>query len=381
MCAAEAGASDVHLDPERASLIVRWRLDGVLHDLIRVPAEFGPNILARLKVLAHLLTYESALPQEGRISNDSTRLEVRLSTFPTLHGERAVIRVLGTGHRSLHSLAQLGLPDATLAELRPHLDATSGAVIIVGPAGSGKTTTAYACLREIVATSGGGRSIASLEDPIEVAVDGVAQSQVNAANGLDLGTGLRSLLRLDPQVILVGEMRDRTTAEIALQAALTGQLVITTFHAGNCFDALNRLVQMGIPAYAVRNGVRLVLAQRLVRRLCTCARAADVDEHARPLGLRVARCWTAGGCAACHETGYRGRCLLVESMDVSEWQSEAPLEERSVDGESHANLATNRAAGQGLWQSAATLVEAGATSPLEVLRVLGWRRDVNRSSI
>ena len=189
--------------------------------------------------------------------------------------------MLGTGQKSLESLAQLGLPDGVQHELQKHLAATSGAVLVVGPAGSGKTTTAYACLRQIVAASGGGRSIASLEDPVEVAVDGVAQSQINLAAGFDMATGLRSLLRLDPEVILIGEMRDRTTAEIALQAALTGQLVVTTFHAGSCADAVNRLVDMGIADYAVRNAVRLVVAQRLVRRLCTCAEGGG-RRRARP---------------------------------------------------------------------------------------------------
>ena len=283
--ARDARASDVHLDPTSDALDVRWRLDGVLHPLGRLPKDVAPNIVARLKVLAGLLTYEVALPQEGRIFDSPLQLEVRVSTFPTLFGERAVLRMIGSGESSLASLAALGLPAAVQSELQRHLAATSGAVLVVGPAGSGKTTTAYACLREVVATSGGGRSIASLEDPVEVAVDGVAQSQINLAAGFDMATGLRSLLRLDPEVILIGEMRDRTTAEIALQAALTGQLVVTTFHAGSCADALHRLVDMGIADYAVRNAVRLVVAQRLVRRLCTCSEPAAVAEHAQPLGL------------------------------------------------------------------------------------------------
>ena len=197
-------------------------------------------------------------------------------------------------------------------------------MLIVGPAGSGKTTTAYACLREVVATSGGGRSIASLEDPVEVAVDGVAQSQINLAAGFDMATGLRSLLRLDPEVILIGEMRDRTTAEIALQAALTGQLVVTTFHAGSCADALHRLVDMGIADYAVRNAVRLVVAQRLVRRLCTCAESAAVTEHALPLGMKVSQCRVAVGCEKCRGTGYLGRSLIAEWQDLAEASANPP---------------------------------------------------------
>lgn len=365
--AREARASDVHLDPTTDALEIRWRLDGVLQPLGRLPKDVAPNVIARLKVLAGLLTYEVALPQEGRICDDALRLEVRVSTFPTLFGERAVIRMLGSGEKSLTSIAQLGLPDAVQTELQKYLAATSGAVLVVGPAGSGKTTTAYACLREVVATSGGGRSIASLEDPVEVAVDGVAQSQINLAAGFDMATGLRSLLRLDPEVILIGEMRDRTTAEIALQAALTGQLVVTTFHAGNCTDAVNRLIDMGIADYAVRNAVRLVVAQRLVRRLCSCAQAAEVADHALPLGLKASRCRVAVGCEKCRGTGYLGRSLIAEWQDLAE-SSGKQSSGKVTPGKAHLPPACN------LWASAEALVEAGVTSPLEVIRVLGFQR-------
>jgi type II secretory ATPase GspE/PulE/Tfp pilus assembly ATPase PilB-like protein len=357
VAARDAGASDVHLDPAADGIDVRWRLDGVLQPLTRVPKELGPNVIARLKVLSGLLTYETATPQEGRIWDDALRVEVRVSTFPTLYGERAVLRLLGASKQLLDSLTQLGMPPAVLEELDRHLAATSGAVLVVGPAGSGKTTTAYACLRHIVAVSGGGRSIASLEDPIEVAVPGVAQTQVNPAIDFDMATGLRSLLRLDPEVILIGEMRDRATAEIALQAALTGQLVVTTFHAGNCGDAVRRLIELGIPAYAVSNAVRLIVGQRLVRRLCGCAHAGDVDRDARQLGFRVSRCRVAAGCDACHATGYQGRALLAEWL--------------AVDGAGVAPAATGD---ERLWSAAEALVEAGTTSPLEVIRVLGLRR-------
>lgn len=365
--ARNAGASDVHLDPTPDALELRWRLDGVLHELGRLPREVGPNVVARLKVLAGLLTYELALPQEGRIRDEQLQVEARVSSFPTLHGERAVIRMLDAGDGELESLSELGLPADVLGQLERHLSATSGAVLVVGPAGSGKTTIAYACLRHVVSASGGGRSIASLEDPVEVAVDGVAQSQVHASAGFDMATGLRSLLRLDPEVILIGEMRDRATAEIALQAALTGQLVVTTFHAGHATDAVNRLIDMGIAAYAVRNSVRLIVAQRLVRRLCDkCAQAADVDQHARSVGLAVSRCWLPGACDACRGTGYRGRSLVAECRPVAGWDFEAAAADRAKDDPSVAPA-------ERLWSSAEALVEAGVTSPLEVVRVLGFR--------
>jgi general secretion pathway protein E len=248
------------------------------------------------------------------------------------------------------------LPPAVLEELDRQLAATSGAILVVGPAGSGKTTTAYACLRHVTARSHGGRSIASLEDPIEMALAGVAQTEVNPTTGFDMAVGLRSLLRLDPEVILIGEMRDRATAEVALQAALTGQLVVTTFHAGNCDDAVNRLIEFGIAEYAVRNAVRLIVAQRLVRRLCHCAMPGDVEQHARPLGMNVEKCWVPTGCEQCQFTGYHGRSLIAE------WLS-APRE-----------CSPHSAGDEQLWTMAAQLVEAGTTSPQEVFRVLGLRR-------
>jgi general secretion pathway protein E len=355
-CARDARASDVHLNPVIDAFEARWRLDGVLQPLLQIPKEVGPNVVARLKVLAGLLTYEMACPQEGRIRDERLNVEVRVSTFPTLYGERAVLRLLAGGNETLESLVQLGLPPAVLEALDRQLAATSGAILIVGPAGSGKTTTAYACLRHLAARSGGGRSIASLEDPIEVALQGVAQTEVNPAIGFDMAAGLRSLLRLDPEVILIGEMRDRATAEVALQAALTGQLVVTTFHAGNCEDAANRLIELGIADYAVRNAVRLIVAQRLVRRLCSCKEPGDVHQHARPFGMDVERCWIPAACEQCQFTGYQGRSLIAE------WRVK-PLEHSPASG-----------GDEKLWAAAAQLVEVGTTSPQEVFRVLGLGR-------
>jgi general secretion pathway protein E len=350
----DAGASDVHINPTADALQVRWRLDGVLQPMLQLPRDVSSNVTARLKVLAGLLTYETALPQEGRIWDDGLRVEVRVSTFPTLYGERSVLRLLGASRESFDSLSQLGLPPSVHNELTRNLSATSGAVLVVGPAGSGKTTTAYACLRHIVDASNGGRSIASLEDPIEVAVDGVAQSQVNPTVDFDMAVGLRSMLRLDPEVIFIGEMRDLPTAEIAMQAALTGQLVVTTFHAGSCREALHRLFDLGIPSYAIRNAVRLIIAQRLLRRLCTCAQRGDVERDARPLGLQVERCSIPGGCDECHNTGYRGRTLVAEWLSLN---ADDPLNSLPI--------------GADLWASAQSLVEVGVTSPAEVVRVLG----------
>jgi type II secretory ATPase GspE/PulE/Tfp pilus assembly ATPase PilB-like protein len=398
-----AGASDIHLQPAADALEIRFRLDGVLQAVGRLPLALAPNVVARLKVLADLLTYRTEIPQEGRIRQDrgcpnfrghqgtvpifvagghkngtvplkQPDGEMRLSTFPTLHGERAVVRFFGRGGR-YERLDELGLPEDIHAALGRLLGETAGAVLVTGPAGSGKTTTAYACLRALV-RQGGQRSLVSLEDPIEVAVPGVAQSQVNLPVGLDLATGLRFWMRQDPEVILVGEIRDRATAEAAFQASLTGHLLLSTFHAGSAAEALGRLLDMGIEPYVLRSSLLAILSQRLPRRLCACARPSD--DPADRLGLPIRRAMLPVGCPACAGTGYLGRFLLVEML--------------SLRGEACAGVPGGAELGRALlaradtavleslavrggmtsrWRRAVEAAEAGLTSPAEVRRLLG----------
>jgi type II secretory ATPase GspE/PulE/Tfp pilus assembly ATPase PilB-like protein len=295
---------------------------------------------------------------------------MRVSTFPTLHGERAVIRFFGA-HEELQHLDDLRLPDPIPERLNQLLAETTGGLLITGPAGSGKTTTIYACLRELVHTTGGGRSIVSLEDPIEVDVDGVAQSQVNESAGLTLATGLKSLLRQDPEVIMVGEIRDRNTAEVCMQASLTGQLVITTLHTGHAAGAISRLMDMGIEPYLLRSGLLAILCQRLVRCLCECSR--PLCEASQRLGLPISKGRIAVGCDACRGTGYRGRRVLAELLDLDSEQIGKAVLQRS-DATCLHSLAI--ASGMTpLWHRAIAAVEAGWTSPMEVRRVLGFRHD------
>ena len=320
-----------------------------------------------MKVLADLLTYHTDRPQEGRIRRPDADVEMRVSTFPTLHGERAVVRLFG-GAARFQRLDDLGLPDDDFTLLRQMLAETSGAIVVSGPAGSGKTTTAYACLREIAQNSAARRSLMSIEDPIEVVVPGVAQSQVNPQAGLDLATGLRFLMRQDPEVILVGEIRDRPTAEAALQASLTGHLLLTTFHAGSAAETVGRLLDMGIEPYILRSGLLAVVNQRLLRRLCRCAR--PTDDPAAKLGLPVEKVLLPTGCEACRGTGYAKRLLISEMFVIMRRDFGRAILTRS-DSAEFERLAI-QAGMTTRWQRACDAVENGLTTPAEVRRVLGF---------
>jgi len=366
-----AGASDIHFQPTGNGLELKFRLDGVLVPVAMFPVPLAGNLIARLKVLAGLLTYHTDRPQEGRIRLPKEDVEMRVCTFPTLCGERAVVRLFGGMSRYQH-VDDLGLPDDVLGSLRRLLSETSGVILVSGPAGSGKTTTVYACLREIARRDRSARSLVSIEDPIEVAVEGVAQAQVNPVVGLDLAAGLRFLMRQDPEVIMVGEIRDRPTAEAALQASLTGHLLLSTFHAGSAAETIGRLLDMGIEPYVARSGLLAIVHQRLLRRLCSCAEATD-DQDAR-LGLDVQRVLVPRGCDACGGTGYQGRFLLVEMLAPSRNERA-----RAILAHSETAVIERLAAEAGMssrWQRACRAVDEGLTSPAEVRRVLGFSGDL-----
>ncbi|MCI0536964.1 MAG: Flp pilus assembly complex ATPase component TadA [Verrucomicrobiales bacterium] len=294
--AESAGASDIHLQMLGNAAQVSFRLDGVMTPASTLPQDAAVRVFGRIKFLARLKTYQESLPQDGRIDKTHlrSRHDVRVATYPTVTGEKIVLRLFSDS--GAKSLRELDFPDAVCGELERFLRQNAGLLLLTGPAGSGKTTTIYACLRHLAQL--GGRHIITVEDPAEQVVPGIMQTEVNEALGLDFAKAARHLLRQDPQVLVIGEIRDEETVNITVRAALTGHMVIATLHAGSCQGVFERLLVMGEDQYAAVSAVNLVLNQRLVRRLCQPCRGA--------------------GCAACLSTGYRGRVPVVEWVKVDD---------------------------------------------------------------
>lgn len=347
--AAAAGASDVHLNPTPAGLEVVYRVDGALLRAARIEASRAERFVGRLKVLAGLPTYRRDVPQDGSIpaAEAAGRSDVRISTFPTIHGERAVLRFFLEGADRL-DLDALALPAPIPERLRSIARRPEGLVLLTGPAGSGKTTTIYALLREIVrAAAPAMRHVVTIEDPVERVLEGVTQAEVNPDAGITFGSALRSLLRHDPQVIMVGEIRDRETARVAAEAGLTGHLVISTVHAGSAAGVVVRLLEMGVEPHVLNASLACIVAQRLLRRYCRDA---------------------APGCPACRGTGFSGRVPVAEILEATD-----ALREAIARGPSRAEV-ESIAAGGGmipLRDAAARLVSEGVATGEEVRRVLG----------
>jgi general secretion pathway protein E len=294
--AIKARASDVHLQMVNGSADVAFRLDGVLAPVTQFSEEIAQRVFGRIKYLSRLKTYQDSLPQDGRIdkSDVGTAQDIRVATYPTVTGEKIVLRLFADA--VAQSLNDLALSQEVLKALEDFLAQSMGLLLLTGPAGSGKTTTIYACLRRLVEM--GGRHIITIEDPVEQVIPGVMQTEVNDAAGLTFGKAARHLLRQDPQVLVIGEIRDDETANIALRASLTGHLVISTLHAGSCKGVVERLLTMCPDHYALFSSLKLILNQRLVRRVCQECRGT--------------------GCEFCLRTGYRGRVPVIEWVQMNE---------------------------------------------------------------
>jgi len=362
-------ASDIHIEPFEKDIRVRFRVDDLLYEPVApLPKPLLPSIVSRIKILGGLNIAEKRLPQDGRIRLKiaGKDYDVRLSTVPVSFGERLVLRLLPRTTEML-DLERLGFSAEQLAVWEKLIARPNGIVLVTGPTGSGKTTTLYAALSRINRTD---RNIITIDDPVEIQLPGVGQIEVNPRIGLTFANALRSVLRQDPNVILVGEIRDLETAEIAIQASLTGHLVFSTLHTNDAPSAITRLVDMGVEAYLVASSLVAVLAQRLVRRLCAACRqpyaptAADLAE----IGVRVngpVQIYKAGGCAQCHHTGYRGRLGIFELMIVDD--DLRALATENVDAKTVKKKATQNGM-RTLRGDGARKVLQGVTSIEEVLR-------------
>jgi type IV pilus assembly protein PilB len=374
--AAEDGASDIHFEPLEDALLVRFRVDGVLHEVQRIPKRMAPGVTTRLKVLAKLDIAERRKPQDGRISLNAAAagrtLDIRLATLPTVEGESIVMRLLDKSKKA-PTLQELGMSDEMRTALEELIRKPTGALLVTGPTGSGKSTTLYAALTEINRPE---INIITVEDPVEYRLSGVNQVQINQKAGLTFATALRSILRSDPDVVMVGEIRDGETAKISIEAALTGHLVLSTLHTNDAPQALTRLGEMGVEPFLIGAAVSAVVAQRLARKLCThCCEmyTPSVDELMKARVSREVAAASDGmvfyrkkGCPRCNQTGYKGRIGVYQLLTMSE-----QLETLAVTKASREDI-ERAAIGEGmrtLWDDGLAKVAAGLTSIEELARV------------
>jgi type IV pilus assembly protein PilB len=365
------GASDVHFEAETREMRVRIRVDGVLEEIARIPGRMVPGVVSRIKIMCELDISERRLPQDGRVGLNvaGKQIDIRVVTLPTVHGESVVMRILDRSN-VLIEIPKLGLDDFSLQRLAGATGHAHGSVLVTGPTGSGKSTTLYAVLNSLNTPD---KNIVTIEDPVEYQLDGVTQVAVNPRSGLTFAAGLRAMMRADPDIIMVGEIRDRETAQISIEAALTGHLLLSTLHTNDAPSSITRLVEMGIEPFLVASSVRCVVAQRLARVLCTgCKKPVtlEADVLARS-GLHVEHDITgyeAAGCPRCSGSGYRGRVGIYEIMPVSDEIRDLALHSASSDR----IMDTARAEGmRTLREDAFEKVKAGVTAVDEILRVLG----------
>jgi general secretion pathway protein E len=364
--AARHGVSDIHIEPYETGLVVRMRMDGVLKETLRMPPHVAPVVVSRIKVMARLDIAERRVPQDGRIgiTLGGKLLDVRVSTLPSRAGERVVLRILDKDTAGI-DLDVLGMSEAVEAAYRAALAEPNGILLVTGPTGSGKTTSLYAGLRQL---NDGSRNILTVEDPVEYAIEGVGQTQVNPKVGLTFAAGLRAILRQDPDVVMIGEIRDRETAEIAVQASLTGHLVLSTVHTNDAVGAITRMRDMKVEPFLLASTLRAVIAQRLVRRLCPDCRApveADATVAAR-LGIEEgATVWHAVGCDACQGTGFKGRVGVFEMIRIDD-----TIRRLINEGGDEVAIARHAFAhARSLGGAARALVLAGETTAEEAIRI------------
>ncbi len=363
------GASDIHFEPGEGEMRVRFRIDGVLREAAHVPSRMISAVISRVKIMSDLNIAEKRVPQDGRVgvSVEDKKVDLRITTLPTQRGEGATIRILDK-ENAQRTLDELGMDGDARSSFQGAFQQAYGAVLVTGPTGSGKSTTLYAALREMNTVD---KKIITIEDPVEYQLDGVSQINVNRKAGLDFATGLRSVLRADPDVVMVGEIRDGETARIAIEAALTGHMMLSTLHTNDAPGAITRLTKMGIESFLIASSVDCVVAQRLARKLCShCKRRAVVPHEAlTDAGMRVGgelEAYEPVGCARCNQSGYRGRVGIYSVMKMSE-----RVKDMTVSQAAEAEIAAvAREEGMlTLREDGLAKVRSGHTSLEEILRV------------
>jgi type IV pilus assembly protein PilB len=367
--AVEQGASDVHLSPDGQELRVRFRIDGVLQDSATVPRRMVSGVISRVKIMSDLDIAERRVPQDGRvgITLDGHHVDLRIVSLPSVHGESIVMRILDTSE-GIPELGKLGFADDERERFEKAFRQAYGAVLVTGPTGSGKSTSLYAALGEVNTPE---KNIITIEDPVERQIDGITQVQVNTRAGLTFASGLRAMMRADPDIIMVGEIRDRETAQIAIEGALTGHLVLSTLHTNDAPGAITRLIEMGIEPFLVASAIDCIVAQRLARTLCqhckrrTILSAEVMRDHGFP-SLADIEAYEPVGCARCAGSGYRGRIGLYEVMTVSDEIRTLAIERASADR--IAEIAVQQGMRR-LQEDGLEKVRQGRTSIAEVYRV------------
>src|SRR5438128_2061207 len=363
-----ARSSDIHIEPEEGGVAVRYRIDGVLRQVMKIPRQAGLPLISRIKIMSALDIADRLRPQDGRarVAVNGQPIDLRVSTLPAALGEKVVIRILDS-RATVKSLDSLGLNANEIEAIKALLENHEGILLVTGPTGSGKTTTLYSCINLIKSE---GVNIVTVEDPVEYRMQGIVQVQVQEKAGLTFASALRSILRQDPNVVLIGEIRDRETAQIAVQASLTGHLVLSTLHTNDAANAVTRLVDIGVEAYKIAAALRGVVAQRLMRRLCTTCKEVWMEAPPERLKRWIPKgtpLYRAAGCPDCAMTGYRSRFSIVEVLPVT-----PEVERRVAAGETaeHIAAAARRAGMKGLWDSGLAHVLRGESTVDELMRVV-----------
>lgn len=365
--AIKSNASDIHIEPFERDIRVRMRIDGVMLEYVTLQKSVHQSLIARIKIMANLDIAEKRLPQDGhfRVRTDNVHVNVRVSLLPTVFGEKAVLRILAAAGKLDHS-EQFGMDDFSYSQFAPMLGNPNGIIYITGPTGSGKSTTLYMILEQLSSRQ---VNISTIEDPVEKNVPGIIQTQVNTTAGMTFDVGLRSLLRQDPDIIMVGETRDGETAGVSVRAAITGHMVLSTLHTNDAASSITRLEDMGVETYLIANSLVGIVAQRLMRKICpNCSKEmVTTEEERRLLGEDVGTVHRGIGCPQCNGTGYQGRIAVHEVLSIDAVLRRMISEHAATDeiieyGRSHRNMRT-------LKESAAILVKEGVTTPEEMLKI------------